>query len=208
VRIRLATAAAVGGLALLALPGHAATAKPQITDRAGDANGVNDQALFLSVPSLGAATPADISAADITAVTFATTYKTKRVDGRRVRVPNGFTVTMRLAAAPSMGNIIYRVSADTGQCPTSVFFEYTTGGDSTVRCPAADVTDEDTEYPGRATVKGTTITWKLGTSALPVGTKLTALNAQTRQVTSTPVVFVTAPQYDYASSTKTFAVGK
>ena len=57
-------------------------------------------------------------------------------------------------------------------------------------------------------MKGKTITWKVSARSIPVGTSFNALNAQTRQVTSSPVVSLTAPQYDYAQSARTFTVGR
>jgi hypothetical protein len=208
-RVRLATAIAVGGLALLALPSNAATPKPQLTDPSGDANGINNQALITGGPSVGIVSPADVAAADITAVTFVTTYKTKIVNGKAVKIPNGFTTTMKLAAAPTMSGVIYRVSADMAGCDTSVFFEFATGGDTAVRCPGAELTDPDISYAaGKAVIKGSTITWKVSSKAIPVGTKFNNLNAQTRQRTATPAGTLTAPQYDYAASTKTYTVGR
>ena len=208
-RIRLATAVAVAGIAVAALPGHAATApKPQITDPAGDANGINDQlGGVFSVPSTS--TPADLSGADITSVLFTSTFKTKLVNGKRVKVPSGFTVSMALAEAP-MSNVIFRVAANTASCGTSVFFEYAGGGDSTVRCPSTSTTGEDTVYKAApAKVKGTTITWTLPISSFPAGTSFTDLNAQTRQYTPVPTGgFVSAPQWDFATSTATYSVGK
>jgi hypothetical protein len=53
-------------------------------------------------------------------------------------------------------------------------------------------------------VKGTNITWTLPLSAFPIGTKFSALSAQTR---FNPAV-ITAPQIDGATSTATFTVGK
>src|SRR4029077_20985555 len=119
-------------------PAHAAGPKPQITDPTGDANGINQQ-----FPGLGPeppdeqTAPADGAAADITSVLFETNFVTKKVHGKKVKVANGFTVTMTLAAAPT-SDIEYRVSGAAGDC-SSVFFEYNTApalGGSDVRCPA------------------------------------------------------------------------
>ena len=207
-RTRLVTSILIGGLVVAALPAHAAKPKPQVTDPSGDANGVNDQALGAPVPSAGTG-PASLAAADITGVTFATTFGKKKVHRKTVKVVKGFTVTMALAAAPSLPNIIYRVSAAAAGCGTDVFFEYTSGGDTQVRCPNEDVTKDSTTYTSApAVVKDKTITWSLPVSAFPAGTSFSTLNAQTRQVTSSPVVSLTAPQYDYASSNATFTVGK
>lgn len=208
-RIRLLTLAAAAGMAVAAVPSHAAAPKPQITDPAGDANAVNNQALGVGPDSSASTGPAELAAADITGVTFQSTFKTKKVKKKVVKVPTGFTVTMALDAAPTLPNIIYRVSANGGGCGTSIFFEYTTGGSTVVRCPNADVTKPSLDYPvGAAVVKGSTITWKLSSKAIPVGSTLSTLNAQTRQQITTPAVSITAPQYDYASSGATFTVGK
>src|SRR3954468_10764661 len=115
-RIRLATAAAAAGVAIVALPGHAATApKPQIADPTGDANGFNGQGVVTGTPE--PATPADASGADIKSVLFQSTFKTKTVNGKVKKVPTGFTVSMALAAAP-MSNVIFRVAASAGSCDT------------------------------------------------------------------------------------------
>lgn len=213
-RTRLLALAAAGGIAVAALPAHAATApKPQITDPTGDANGVNDQGSGLGGPT--AAGPADDSSADITSVLFQSTFAkkvtTKVRHHKRVKivkkVPTGFTVTMTLAGAPGP-ETEYRVVAATTDC-SDIFFEYGTDaatGGSDVRCPATPpATEVDYKAPV-ATVKGTTITWTLPIAIFPVGTTFTGLSAQTRL---NPVV-VTAPQMDGAAapSGTTFTVGK
>ena len=213
-RTRLLALAAAGGIAVAALPAHAASApKPQITDPAGDANGVNDQGSGEGVPSQSG--PADDSNADITSVlfqsTFATKITTKRVHHKRVKVikkvPTGFTVTMTLAAAPGP-ETEYRVVAATTDC-SDLFFEYGTDaatGGSDVRCPATPPATEVTYKVPDAVVKGTTITWTLPISVFPAGTTFTGLSAQTRL---NPVV-VTAPQMDGAAAPANvaFTVGK
>jgi hypothetical protein len=205
-RTRLLVLALAGGLAVTALPADAAKAKPQLTDPAGDANGINGQGFLIGGPADGASTPADLSAADITAVTFASTFKKKKVKDRVVKVPTGFTVTMALSAAPTTPEIFYRVIAPTAGCD-SVFFEYGTDvatAGSDVRCPATPPA-EDKEYPASAAiVKGNTITWKVPISAFPAGTTFSKLEAHTR---FNPAV-VTAPQIDTASSSATFTVGQ
>jgi hypothetical protein len=204
-RVRLLTLAALAGISVAAVPGNAAPApKPQIIDPAGDANGVNDQDAGLPVPSQS--TPTDVSAADITAVTFATTLKKQKVDGLVVTKPIGFTVTMTLSAAPTTPEIFYRVVATTAGC-SEVFFEYGTdvaAGGSAVRCPGTVPTKDKTYSDAPAVIKGSNITWTLPLSAFPVGTKFSALSAQTRL---NPAI-ITAPQLDAATSTATYTIGK
>jgi len=204
-RVRLLTVAALAGVSLAAVPGNAAPApKPQIIDPAGDANGVNDQDAGLPVPSQS--TPADISAADITSVTFATTFKKEKLDGKVVSKPSGFTVTMTLSAAPTTPEIFYRVVAATAGC-NQVFFEYGTdvvAGGSAVRCPGTVPTKDKTYSDAPAVIKGSSITWALPLSAFPVGTKFSALSAQTRL---NPAI-ITAPQLDGATASATYTVGK
>ena len=79
-RIRLAAAAAIGAATLLSLPSQAATPKPQLTDPAGDANGVNGQGLVVGFPSASTG-PAQMASADIQKVLFQTTFIKKRVNG-------------------------------------------------------------------------------------------------------------------------------
>jgi hypothetical protein len=204
-RIRLvALAAAVGVVAAIA-PAHAAGSKPQISDAVGDANGVNQQfpGLGPEPPTVKTA-PADLAGADITTVQFVTNFVTKKVHGKKVKVANGFSVSLNLAAAP-MPNIEYRVSGAAGDC-ASVFFEYDTSvglGGSDARCPATPP-NADVDYGITATVTGTKITWVVPNGVFRNGTTFSSLNAQTRTVEGV----VTAPQVDYATSAATFTVGK
>jgi hypothetical protein len=202
-RPRLIALAAAAGVAVAVLPAHAAAPKPQITDPAGDANGFNDQGVGLPVPSQSA--PADYSGADITSVTFASTFVTKKVHRRVVKTPTGFTVTMGLAGAPGP-ETFYRIVATIPGC-TQLFIEYGTDvaeGGTAMRCPALPGATATTYTIAPAAVKNNTITWTVPLSALPAGTTLSSLSAQTRL---NPAV-VTAPQIDYASSSATFTVGK
>ena len=205
-RIRhVALASAAGVTAALAVPAHAAGPKPQIVDAVGDANGVNQQ--FPGVgpePPTVQTAPADVAAADISTVLFATNFVTKKVKGKKVKVPNGFAVTLTLAAAP-MPNVEYRVAAAAADC-TSVFFEYDTSvalGSSDVRCPGATPTT-GTDYGVKATVSGTQISWVVPNGVFHNGTVFSSLNAQTRTVEG----LITAPQIDYAASTATYTLGK
>lgn len=204
-RARLLALAACSGIAIAGLPAHAATApKAQITDPTGDANAVNDQGEPAAIPAQS--TPADVSAADIKSVTFATTFVTKRVHGKSVRTATGFTVTLALAAAP-VPFVNYRVYASTGAC-TNLFFEYNatpgTAGPR-VRCPGdVPAVSADKLFTATTTVKGSTIVWTVPTKTFPVGTGFSTLKADTR---FNPVK-LTAPTIDEASSAATFNVGQ
>lgn len=204
-RIRLvALASAVGVVAAIA-PAHAAGSKPQITDATGDANGINQQfpGLGPEPPTVQTA-PADLAGADITSVLFSTNFVTKKVRGKKVKVANGFTVTLNLAAA-TMPNIEYRVAGAAADC-ANVFFEYDTAvglEGSDVRCPGSTPTS-DTDYGITATASGTKITWVVPNGVFHNGTTFSSLNAQTRTIEGV----VTAPQVDYATSSATYTVGK
>jgi len=207
-RIRLATAVAAAGIAVTALPGHAATLKPQITDPVGDANAVNGQGVATGAPEQS--TPVDASGADIKSVLMQTTYKTTKAHGKRVKVPTGFTVTMTMAAAPTMPNVIYRVAASAPSCQT-LFFEYSTavsGSDGSARCAAELPTNSGDVAVTSVAVKGNSVIWTVPAKSVPVGQTLSGLDAQTRFISGTPGVSLTAPEYDEASSSATFTVGK
>lgn len=231
-RARLGAIVAAAGIAVAVVPAHAGTAvpagpAPQVTDQTGDANFVNGQSIVNGAPSQS--TPAQQASADITSVLFQTTFvtqtikktvvkivkkkKVKQVITLTVKVPTGFSVTMNLAAAPGP-ETEYRVLAAKGAC-TSFFFEYSTDAvvdsgagsavlaDQTqVRCTAGETTSYTIEP---ATVTGSSITWKLPLSQVPLGTKFTSLRGQT---TVNPIV-ITAPSYDLADGgTASFTVGQ
>ena len=208
-RTRLIVAAAVAGIAVTALPGLAATApKPQITDQAGDANFLNGQGIVTGAPS--PTTPADASAADIKSVLFQSTFKIKKVHGKVVKTPTGFTITMTMASAPSLPNVIYRVAASTPICDT-LFFEYSTavsGTDGSARCAAALPAPSGPVAVTSVIVKGNSVIWTVPIKSLPAGQTLSSLDAQTRFITGTPGVSLTAPQYDEATSSATYTIGQ
>jgi hypothetical protein len=204
-RIRPVVLVAAAGVVATVAPAHAAGPKPQVVDAIGDANGVNQQ-----IPGVGPepptvqTAPADLSGADISTVQFVTNFVTKKVKNKKVKVADGFTVTLTLAAAPTP-NVEYRVSAAAGKCK-SVFFEYDTSialGSSDVRCPGTTPTD-DTDYGVTATASGTKISWVVPGGVFRTGTVFSSLNAQTRMVEGV----VTAPQIDFASSAATYTLGK
>jgi hypothetical protein len=208
VRIRLASAAAIGAAVLLSLPSNAAGSKPQLTDPAGDANGINGQGVVIGLPNPSTG-PAQLASADITSVRFATKFVTKRVNGVLKKVATGFTVTMALGAAP-LPETFYRITTTASGCG-SLWFEYgtdVTQGGTTVRCLTDDIspTAEDDVYKvPEATVKGSSIIWKIAKSQIPVGTTLSTLHAETRL---NPAV-ITTPVIDETGLTKaTYTVGK
>jgi hypothetical protein len=204
-RIRLAAAAAVAGIAVAAVPGFAAKApKPQITDPTGDANAVNGQGVLIGSPETS--TPADASSADIKSVLFRTTFKSKKVHGKVVKVATGSTLTMTTTAAPTQAQVLYRVTVTTPGCDSEVFFEYESSPATPtngVRCAHADLTSTDYGVPA-AVVKGNSVIWSLPLKAFPAGTTLSGLAAETR---GNPGL-VYAPVIDEASSSATFTVGK
>lgn len=223
-KLRLLTLAASVGVVATMLPGHAAsgpaTSGPaaQITDPAGDANGINDQGAG-SGQNGNISGPADDSAADITSVVFATKFKvftttktvTKVVKKKKVtkkvtvtiKVPDGFTVTLNLAAAPD-GNHAYDVLATHSLCDGTVDFTYSTGklGLNEVDCLPSDPTSINiTTMPGNATVVGKSIVWTIPAGAFPNGSTFSALAAETE---ISPTL---APVMDEASSSATYKVG-
>jgi hypothetical protein len=194
VRVRLASAVAVGAAALLALPSQAASPKPQIVDPAGDANAINGQteADVESHP-----TPVDAAGADIRSVLFRTVYK------RGTHTPIGMTVAMRLSDAP-MPNVVFRVYADAATCDGSVLLEYEEIFGGTALCNGALPVDPDIDYKAKVTVKGSTITWSIPVSKhLPVGTPFSEISANS-QFDAGAVVL---PVIDESSTEKYFSIG-
>ena len=106
-------AAALSAAVLLGLTVSASAApkapKPvSITDAKGDANAVNDQGqatLKGRVPTQ--VTPAQVSGADILALSYQTTVTVKKVKGKQVNMPTGLKVVMTLAAPPQT-SVIFR----------------------------------------------------------------------------------------------------
>lgn len=212
--MRTVLAAALAAAAVAAPSAFAAPAAPQITDVAGDANGLNAQGfedLLTPVPDKGTATaPASYAPADVVSTRFTTT-KVKK--GKKL-VVTGYTVTLTLGAPPANG-ITYRVGASTPLC-TSFFHEYRidpTGGAKTgVRC-ATTATAATYEVPA-VKIVGSTLTWTVPLKALKgykVGTLFDNLDAQTRgfvwlagQSVDVPALGrttgFTVPQIDHATS--------
>jgi len=203
-RARLVAVAAAAGVAVAMLPAHAAGPRPQISDPTGDANGLNDQGSGLGSPPSMTTSPATIAGADITSVQFSTNFVTRVVKRKKVKVPNGFTVTLTLAAATTT-DIEYRVSGAAADC-MSVFFEFNTApvtGKSGTRCPGGTPTS-NTDYGIKGSATGNKVTWVVPNGVFHNGTVFSELNAQTRTVEGA----ITAPQIDYAESAATYTVGK
>ncbi|MDX6198773.1 MAG: hypothetical protein QOJ79_1924 [Actinomycetota bacterium] len=197
----LVSIALAAGVVALAVPSQAAGGLT-VTDAVGDANGLNSQALGLPVPSTSTA-PADVAAADITSLAFKTVYRT--VGGRRV--PHGFTITLKLAAAPTE-DVLYGLTADIsstcdGTNSTMQFGHQDLGPLSTDLA----VCQQPAGSAGTAVDIGTTevdaakqtITWTVNPDA-PIGAKVTNIQATTS-------VFVLGV-FDELTSPGTFVYGK
>jgi hypothetical protein len=156
---RLVLALAAAGIALSALPGHAAAPKPQLTDAKGDAVGMQ-------------------AGTDIVSVQFSTTGTGK---GKFYK-PAKLVVTMTLAGPPvtTPPGITYEVDVMTKECGLLTFSmqdgsPYTTvtgvngwgdWGDCTTSTAADGV------ELIRTKVKGNTITWSWGLKAIPKALKV------------------------------------
>jgi hypothetical protein len=209
-RARLLTTSAALAVAALALPSHAATARPQITDATGDGNAINDQGLGVArVPEQK--TPSEYSGGDIKSVVFKTILVKK---GKRM-VPNGFTVTMNLAGAPGP-QTDYRITAHTANCDAAggeVRFQYDTpaaGPAGGAQCYSTTATKPMPIATSKVAVRGTSIVWTLPAKAVPVGTGFTNLAASTRVVFpgSPSPRSATAPAVDVANGTAIYVYGK
>lgn len=190
-------------VALAASPSLAAVRKPVklpapkplvITDKTGDANGINSQSeLAPADPSQSG--PSQYTAADIVSVTVA-----RMDDGKKV---TGFSVMFTLSDAPGTG-VIYRLQGSTPNCGTFwVSYNAPIGGS------AAGSLRSDCETPGTtvsaampAVVKDKTVTVQLPFSALPKNVKamqaLTVDLVETKFHFTTPAAAPTVPTIDDA----------
>lgn len=203
-RLRLVSLAATAAVAAAVLPAHAGTAKPQITDPTGDANGVNGQPELIGGPDPNVATgPASYASADIVSVSFVNNFATKKVKRKTVKAPVSFTVTLTLAAAPD-ARTYYGVTANVPGCSQGVTFEYSTQpiyGADDVNCFDGSTFND---YPAMsAVIKGNSISWTVPVAGIPVGTKLTGLAAHAGEG-----VLGAMPTLDEAETTATFTVGR
>jgi hypothetical protein len=186
-RTRLATLAALGGIAVAVLPAHAATPKPQITDPSGDQF------------------PASSAATDITGITLQTVFKKKVVRRVVTLVPTASKVTLSLAAAPDT-NTWYMVEyASSGACKdVSLYYNadpvplYAQN-----RAVCQDTTPGTTIEGPAGVVKGKTIVWTLPLTAFPVGTSFSEIGGST---TTGAVPSLTLDGTDESSAT--FTVGQ
>lgn len=209
---------AVVGLALVAVaasPAFAgakklAPAKPLVvTDKAGDANGINGQSHIGQAADPAAdvdpsqSGPGQRSAADLLAVSLG-----RQDDGKTV---TGLTATFTLGAAPDQGTI-YRLQASTPDCSTFwVAYSVPVGGAPTAtlreNCSGTAVVT-----PVTAVIKDSTITVSLPFSAMPktikLGTVFSGLFAETKGHASTPAASPTIPTIDdTAISAGTYKLG-
>ncbi|HEU5034630.1 MAG TPA: hypothetical protein VFT62_07740 [Mycobacteriales bacterium] len=200
-RVRVLTLAAAFGVVAAVVPAHAAKApKPQITDPAGDANGINDQGFGIGAPP-STATPVDDSNGDITSLALATTYKTSH----HRRVPTGATMTLSLSAAPD-SNHFYVVTVTTKTCKALEFIYDTNPvplyAQNRALCTDSTPSKEVGGVPA-AVVKGNSLTWRLPLTVFPVGTTFSAISAQTL-TGAVPAVVIDETD----PSSVTFTVGK
>jgi len=229
---RLSALVATAGIAVAVLPAHAASPsltpapRPQITDPSGDANGLNDQGFGVGQPA-STNTPVEDSAADITGLTFQTTFKTtvtkhtvivvtkkkgklvktKKTVTTTTKTPTGSTITATLAAAPDT-NTFYAISF-TSTAATCKSVELIYDGNAVPayaqndgRCQDGSTTASTIAGPSSA-ISGSTIVWTLPLSAFPVGTTYSAISAQ-----SLTGVVPAAVIDQTESSPYTFTVGK
>lgn len=191
------------------MPAHAGTAKPQIVDPAGDANGINGQPETAAGPNPNVSTgPASYAADDIVSVAFTTNFVTKKVKHRTVKTPTSFTATLTLAGAPDPTHSYYAVTATSAGCPDGINFEYSTEPSALafddVNCFDSSGSGSFNDYPATpAVVKGNTISWTVSLAGIKAGTVLKDLGA------FAGIGFVgSMPTLDQAESTATYTVGK
>jgi hypothetical protein len=159
-RVRLATAAALGSVALFALPSHAAAVT--ITDPKGDA------------------TPGG-PATDITALSLQTVFKKKVVKGTVRLVPKASRVTLALAG-PVDDNTFYSIDfTSTGTCHT-VALVYDNNAVPLYqqnRAICDDKTPGETIDGPVGVPSGSKLVWQLPLSVFPVGTAFSDISATT-----------------------------
>jgi hypothetical protein len=186
----------------LVLAGHAGAATPtakklQLTDAAGDANGVNDQGTGVGV-SNGSPGPGSQPSKDILGVSYASTLVKKA----GVVTCSGFTVTLKLAAPPDASGTLYRVDGK-GVTDASLWWLQYDGATTKVRW--SDGTSSNPLSSGSvalvnaAVVSGSSITFRVTESDLkasnerPKGFVISAPGADVRSVIPNAA---TVPQWD------------
>lgn len=160
---RHALAAATLTLALLAGgPAGAGTPEqPEITDPAGDGNGINGQGVLLGAEAGPDSRPFSIDGADLRAIWFQTAYDVIKVRDASKNLlevqyrPYAFRIHIKTeaTAAPSFGpTLVYRVPADLSGC--GVFFQMWIRGPASVPQndppQRADIRKLDSTCPGGA----------------------------------------------------------
>jgi hypothetical protein len=183
-------------LAVLAIgtPGHAAPApKPQVVDPSGDANFTGNAVDDKTTPA------GNQDYADVTSILWKTTTKTTTVKKKKVTTVTGFTVTVTLVApptAPAGTEVVYRILG-TPPCGTFFGVVYYTQPDANKVNPQSAVRDDCTGATrltpiALPVIAGNTLTWTVPLTAIPkdtkikVGTKLTGLRFETREIENFP----------------------
>ncbi len=136
-----------------------------VTDKAGDANGINSESH--AVPADPSQTgPAQMASADILS------FSLGRLDNKKTVL--GLTASMTMSAPPAAG-AIYRIQAATATCTTFwIAYAFPAGPDS----PSASLRENcggatsTTTTKIDAAISGNTITWSLPFSILPKDIKV------------------------------------
>jgi hypothetical protein len=192
--LALALVAAVGSSAGAATTKAKPLPKPKplvITDKAGDANGLNSQS-HAAPADPSQAGPGERTAADILSVSLG------RLDnGKAV---TGLTASFTLGAAPDQGTI-YRIQGATADCSTFwISYNFPLGGTPSAalreNCSGTAVS---TVLSG-VVVKDATITISLPFKDMPksikVGTEITGVFGETKGHATTPAASPTVPTID------------
>lgn len=173
-------------------PGLAPSKPLVITDKTGDANGINSQSKLVEAdPSQS--TPSQYTAADIVSVAVGRLDNGKQVQGLKV--------TFTLSAAPGQG-VIYRLQGSTPACGMFWVSYNAPLGAATSASLRHDcgTPGEDVTIPMTAVVKDKTVTINLPFTALPKNVKLgqavTVDLAETKGHASTPAAGPTIPTID------------
>jgi hypothetical protein len=180
----------------VAHPSGAATSKLHISDPAGDANGVNGQGIGLPAPGRSTA-PAQVAGADILGIDLVNRFKTVG----KVRKPNGFTVTLKLAAPLQSGTVLTVTMVGSALCGESKTIQLGAGTSALAICQSAN------PAKGSSTTIGTTelsrdrktVTWQID-NIYKAGVRVSDINASSS-------VFVLGV-FDEVASGAVFTYGK
>lgn len=227
---RLTRAAVAGALCLTAaFPAAAGTPQmPEITDKVGDANGINGQGISGFEEVSPDTRPASIDAADILAVWFRTAYDTTKVRDESGRVlsvihtPTALEIHFKTLAPvkPTPGGLamMYRVPADLSTCPgLGVFFQMRLAGvtNTTERADINNFCQGVTLTDSRFTLTfvGSESVWTYPFAAFPTrlvaaGVEITSPAAHVRTFFRTGIADAfTAPAVDEAKTGDDFTIG-